>query len=81
MIEHQVKYRDFPLAEVVAKANELIAGGATVYQKYTCRGCGARLTIDKPNVFHVSGGCDKCPAITDIRAAGCNYMVILGRHR
>jgi hypothetical protein len=65
---------DYPLDEILAEADRLIAQGAKVYQKFTCAGCGQRLTIEEPNVFYKSGTCDKCNVITTIKT--CNYMVI-----
>lgn len=70
------EHNDFPFNEVVAKAYSLKQQGFHVYQKFTCRGCGQRLTIEEPNVFYTTGSCDKCPAITDIEKQGCNYLVI-----
>jgi hypothetical protein len=71
------RYNDYPLNDVVAKAEQLIAKGHTVYQKFTCAGCGARLTVDQPNTFHPSGRCDRCPYVTNIRIRGCNFMVVM----
>jgi len=69
---------DFPFEECADKAGELLGkGGAQVLQKFTCAGCGQRLTIEEPNMFFTHGSCDKCPAITDIKAQGCNYMLHL----
>lgn len=70
---------DFPFFEVVAEADRRIAMGATIYQKFTCAGCGARLTIETPNVFHRTGSCDGCNVITNIEQRGCNYMLVMGR--
>jgi hypothetical protein len=67
-------FRDFPFGEVVTKAQALAAAGHDVYQKFTCAGCGARLTMEEPNDFHETGTCDRCNVITDIKARGCNYM-------
>ncbi|HEY7417410.1 MAG TPA: hypothetical protein VH593_19660 [Ktedonobacteraceae bacterium] len=72
------KYQDFPLAECANMANKYIAGGAKVYQKFTCEKCGARLTIDQPNTFYESADCDRCGAVTDIKKNGCNYMMVTG---
>jgi hypothetical protein len=72
------KTLDHPFNRVVMDAGKLIAEGATVYQKYTCAGCGARLGMEEPNVFHTRGTCDQCDAITDIRKNGCNYMAVWG---
>ncbi len=71
--------KDFPFNDVLLKAKKLSEQGAHVYQKFTCTGCGQRLTMETPNVFHETGTCDKCEAVTDIRASGCNYMVHLGK--
>jgi hypothetical protein len=67
---------DHPFYEVAAAVEEYIAGGATIYQKFTCAGCGNRLTMDVPNVLYKTGSCDRCDAITDIEEQGCNYMLI-----
>jgi hypothetical protein len=68
-------FRDYPFADCATKAEALAAAGHEVFQKFTCDGCGSRLTIDEPNVFHETGACDKCNVITDIKRKGCNYMV------
>ena len=67
--------RDFPFYEVVAAAERYMQAGHDVHQKFTCVGCGARLGIDTPNVFHKLGTCDKCPAVTNIERQGCNYLI------
>jgi hypothetical protein len=68
---------DFPFQDVTNEAERQIEQGAVTYQKFTCAGCGARLTIDIPNTFYTKGTCDKCGALTDIAERGCNYMAIL----
>ena len=67
---------DHPFYEVAAEAARHVANGATVFQKWTCAGCGARLTLEEPNKFHLTGTCDLCPAVTNIEAQGCNYLLI-----
>ena len=79
MMEQKRQYHDYPFADVTAKAREKVLEGHTVYQKFTCAGCGARLTIDQPNLFFETGTCDRCSTITNIRARGCNYMLVTGR--
>ena len=71
-------YKNFPFAEVTAKAEEIINArpGTKVYQKFSCDMCGQRLTIDEPNVFHKRGTCDQCGWMTDIEKRGCNYAVV-----
>lgn len=70
-------YNDFPFKDVVAECDRHIARGATIYQKFTCTGCGQRLTIETPNTLYATGACDRCPTITDIEKQGCNYMLVL----
>jgi hypothetical protein len=67
--------KDFPFEDVVASAVAQMKKGHFVYQKFTCAGCGQRLTIDQPNIFFETGTCDKCPAVTNIKAQGCNFLV------
>lgn len=67
---------DHPFYTVVEEAGRHVANGATVYQKWTCAGCGARLTLEEPNKFHLTGTCDMCPTVTNIEAQGCNYLLI-----
>jgi hypothetical protein len=68
-------YKDFPFDEICQAADQKVKEGFEVYQKFTCAGCGQRLTIDVPNHFHRTGTCDRCPAVTDIEKQGCNYML------
>jgi hypothetical protein len=79
MKQHPFPATDFPFAAVVRKATTIIEMGHEVHQKFTCDGCGTRLTIAEPNIFHEFGTCDKCPVTTDIKRNGCNYMVVLSR--
>lgn len=70
---------DHPFDEVVAQVESLrrTRPGIKCYQKFTCAGCGNRLTIDEPFRFYTQGTCDNCPAVTDIRAQGCNYLIVM----
>jgi hypothetical protein len=59
---------NYPLNQILEEADKLLANpNVSVYQKFTCAGCGNRLTIEEPNTFYTSGKCDKCEAITDIK--------------
>ena len=70
-------YNNYPLHECARAAEELIAHGAVVHQKFTCENCGRRLTIAEPNTFHETGRCDDgCKHVTNLRLRGCNYLVI-----
>lgn len=74
-----IKVKDHPFDEVVRKARAVIAqGSVNVHQKFTCSGCGIRLTIDEPNTFHEFGTCDQCGKVTNIRQRGCNYLIHMG---
>lgn len=70
------EYNDYPLSTIAESFNKLIPQGAVCYQKFTCAGCGNRLTIDTPNVLFITGGCDNCDTITDIEKQGCNFMYV-----
>lgn len=73
--------KDFPFDVVCDKARDLAQQGYEVHQKFTCAGCGQRLTMAEPNHFFETGTCDQCDTITNIKAHGCNYMVIVGAAR
>jgi predicted RNA-binding Zn-ribbon protein involved in translation (DUF1610 family) len=68
---------DFPFEEIADRVDGLIGEGATVYQKFTCVGCGQRLTMEEPNVLYTQGECDRCGAVTDLKAQGCNYLLVM----
>lgn len=69
---------DFPFDEVAETAMDLMEQGITIFQKFTCAGCGQRLTIDVPNKFFIEGTCDKCKTVTNIKKQGCNYTAMSG---
>ena len=66
---------DYPLGEAAAQADALIRRGATVWQKWSCSHCGARQTMPDPNAFYLSGTCEECGQLTQIRE--CNYMTLM----
>ena len=70
-----MRYNDYPIAECAEACEKIIAKGGTVYQKWTCDGCGERITANNPNTFTLKGHCEGCNHITDIAAKGCNYLV------
>jgi len=72
------KYKNFPLDECAALVERLLSEGPpgpAFFQKWTCGGCGARLTGGTPNKLFVEGHCEDCGHVTDIRKAGCNYAI------
>jgi hypothetical protein len=68
--------KDFPLDECCEAARDFVADGALVFQKWTCDGCGERVTANTPNVFTELGHHEDCGHVTDIRRKGCNYALI-----
>ncbi len=70
-------YIDYPIEEIDAAVSRHIANGHEVFQKFTCIGCGERLTVEEANRFYTSGTCDKCGVVTDIKKTGCNYLLIM----
>ncbi|MET3996045.1 hypothetical protein ABID65_007717 [Bradyrhizobium sp. S3.9.2] len=68
--------KDHPFYEVAREAETWAKAGHTVFQKFTCAGCGSRQTMGQPNKFFHFGQCEACGAETDLRARGCNYAVI-----
>lgn len=58
-------------------ANQKIAQGWDVYQKWTCQHCGARQTMPDRNKFYARGLCEDCKKETNIVARGCNYMATI----
>jgi hypothetical protein len=67
---------DYPFDEVVDEAARLVMRGFTVFQKFSCQQCRQRLTVDTPNSFHPTGSCEQCGALTDIKARGCNFLLV-----
>jgi hypothetical protein len=51
--------------------------GASVFQQFTCSGCGTKQTMPESNIFYKKGECELCGAITDIEQDGCNYMLVV----
>jgi hypothetical protein len=71
----QLPPRDHPFEEIAKAIQEHAAHGRMCYQKFTCSGCGRRLSMEEPNVLYKTGHCDGCGAVTDIEKQGCNYML------
>ena len=71
---------DLPRAELLKAAQAALdahAGRATVYFKYSCSHCGARCTLDEPNVLRQRGECFNCKRVTEITAGG--FLLMLPR--
>ncbi len=70
------KPENFPLAVIAERCREAIARGGFILQKWTCVGCGQRITGGNVNVITERGHCQHCNTNTDITVHGCNYMLI-----
>ena len=76
-------YKNFPLDECARAMSRILREnpGAAVYQKWTCGGCGERVTGNTPNTLTEMGHHEEradgspCGHVTDIRKAGCNYVL------
>jgi hypothetical protein len=67
--------KDIPFDRACLQALDLINRGHTIYQKFTCAGCGKRLQMEDANKMFEQGTCDACPATTNIKTQGCGYML------
>lgn len=70
---------DYPFAEVSRKAAIMSSQGMDVYQKFSCAGCGRRVTRAQPNLFLPTAACDRCGSVCDITRTGCNYEIRNGK--
>ena len=61
---------DIDINQWCAMAQDRIDKGWDVYQKFTCHNCGARQTMDEPNIFYVRGTCEECGHTSPIEVAG-----------
>jgi transcription elongation factor Elf1 len=68
----------YPWGVVLEQVDKLIMRGADVYQQFNCEHCGAKQTMDKPNIVYETGTCEECGKLTDIKQRGMNYMVHAG---
>jgi hypothetical protein len=75
--ESKPKMNLYPIEQCLKRANKLIPLGAIIHQQFNCGACGTKQTMETPNVFYESGTCEACGSITNIKAAGCNYLVEL----
>jgi hypothetical protein len=68
---------DHPYLEVKETVDQILAStpNAAVYFKFTCEKCLTRQTFDVPNVLYLTGRCEECNHVTDIKKRGCNFML------
>jgi hypothetical protein len=68
-----------PFDDVVANATAKIEEGWTVYQQWNCAHCGEKQTMPDKNKFFLSGKCEECGKITNIKKRGMNFMAVFSR--
>lgn len=75
----KTKHNDFPLQEVCDQLNRYAKQYPNLqfFQKFSCEHCGSRQTMAEANKLYASGVCEECGKSTDIKARGCNYMLII----
>lgn len=71
------EYNDYPIDLIAESMQKQIARGATTYQKWTCAGCGERVTANEPDTVYRTAKHEDCGHVTDIEARGCNFLFIL----
>lgn len=64
--------KDVPFNECHRQALDYINKGWDIWQKFTCNHCGARQTMEKPNLFYIAGKCEECGRISSIN--DCGFM-------
>ena len=73
-----MSFNDYPIDHVAVQAAERVKefrGNAYVQQKWTCKHCRSRQTMEDKNVFHLSGRCEECGGLTLITR--CNYLLVV----
>jgi hypothetical protein len=70
------KFNDYPWDVIVKGVEEQIAKGRQIFQKWSCDHCGSRQGMPVPNVLYLTGECEECGKTTNIKARGCNYMMV-----
>jgi len=71
------EYKNFPVKTCAQTLKRILRQHphSAFYQKWTCSGCGRRITANIPNQLTYEGHCEDCGAITDMRKTGCNYSM------
>jgi hypothetical protein len=71
------KPKDFPIAEISASCEKLIAAGGFIQQVWTCDGCARRISANSLNTITHHGSCQHCHTITNLDERGCNFRAII----
>jgi hypothetical protein len=72
--------KDFPFAEIVASCERAIRDGNYVVQKWTCGGCGRRISANNVNTVTEHGHCQHCNFVTHVKETGCNFALLVPSH-
>jgi hypothetical protein len=67
---------DIPFDLCVERAEQVIAQGGMIYQKFTCVHCGSRQTMATANRMYKQGDCEECSKRSNIKA--CGFMAAFG---
>jgi ribosomal protein S27E len=77
MAAYPPRHGDLPRLELMADAARALEQNgptAEVHFKYTCAGCGERMTLSEPNMLRESGECAACGHVTVIERGG--FLII-----
>lgn len=76
-------YNDYPVDVIVESMTRQVKRGAVTFMKWTCAGCGERVTANEPDKVYLTAQHEErsdgssCGAITDVQKQGCNFMFVL----
>jgi hypothetical protein len=76
-MKKRLKPPNHPFDECLVGAQRVVGNGGTIFQKWTCAGCGVRCRSNVPNQMAEVCTCEDCGATTDVRKHGCNFTAIL----
>lgn len=69
-------YNDYPLDTIRQSMQDWVDKGAQTFFKWTCSGCGDRVTANEPNTVLTKALHEDCGVITDCEAQGGNFLFI-----
>ena len=69
-------YADPHTADVIAKADYVMSLGSTVFFKWTCGGCGERVTCSTPDTLFTSFAHEDCGYVTKTIDGNLGFLVV-----
>lgn len=75
-------YNDYPISVIQASMQKQVDRGCTTFWKWTCGGCGERVTANEPDTVLTMAMHEEkldgspCGFITDCTITGGNFMFI-----